>query len=97
MNVRPSGAIYLWSVGFSANPEKDVLTNERIVSAVELTAWWLDAISQKVDTSSGRGWCVSPFRPLIDMFSRFPPKNVLSFSPAFNSATMQDVFPKMEF
>lgn len=46
-SAKPSTVSYLWSVGFGANPSTDVLSNELIISVVELTVWWLDIISQK--------------------------------------------------
>jgi len=92
-SAKPQTISYLWAAGYDGT---DVLSNEIVVNGVEITTRWFDVISQKVDPSSGRGWYISLFRPIFDLFSRFSPKNVLSFSPAFNSNMMQDIFAKIE-
>jgi len=92
-SAKPQTISYLWAAGYDGT---DVLSNETVVNAVEITTRWFDVISQKVDPSSGRGWYISVFRPIFELFSRFSPRNVLSFSPAFNSNMMQDIFAKIE-
>jgi len=95
VGAKPSAVNYLWAQGYGADPSV-VLSNEIVVEGAELTVRFLDQITLKLCPATGRGWFISLFRSLFEMYSRFSAKNVLAFSPAFNNTIMQEIFAAIE-